>query len=185
MESIRLLKQEINDTFASVHDMVKWKLGVCAALGAAGLGLNTSGDKHHPYYLLLLLIPFVCTYTDLYTYQYQIRILVIAQFLRRQTTDAVLRDYELWCTTARKDGDFGLWHLAGAGATAVMSLGAVVVGWVQYHSWGKWVNLGFAVFLIVVTGTVIGLVRSYNSIADSLDREPGTVPIAKAAAPKA
>lgn len=182
MESIELLTKEINDTFASIHDLVKWKLAVCAALGAAALGLNVSGDNRHPYYLLLLLIPLVCVYVDLYTYQYQIRILVIAQFLRHQTTDAVLKEYELWCVTVRKHGDFGLWHFAGAGATAVMSLGSVVVVWTQYYRKGTWMNLVFAAFLMVVAGTVISLSMNYDSRATLLDQESESKAMAKAAA---
>lgn len=185
MESVRLLKQEINDTFASIHDLVKWKLAVCAVLGAAALGLNTSGDKRQQYYLLLLFIPFVCAYIDLYCYQYQIRILVIARFLRRQTTDAVLRQYELWCTETRKTGAFGLWHLAGASATAVMSFAAVVAAWVQFRHAGRWANLGFALLLVIVAWTVIALERMYNLKAELLDQaESESEAIAKAAAAK-
>jgi hypothetical protein len=65
------------------HDLAKWKLGVTAALAAAAFGL--AGQNSGPNYWLLLIVPFVCAYVDLYAYQYELRIRVIARFLRGQS----------------------------------------------------------------------------------------------------
>jgi hypothetical protein len=127
MDSVlNLLKQEINTTMEAEHDLAKWKLGVTAALGAAAFGLA----KDRPNYWLLLLVPFVCAYVDLYAYQYELRIRVIAQFLRGHPAkgDELLQTYELECENWREQHVFSLGNWAGIGC----SLGASVFGPVFY-----------------------------------------------------
>src|SRR5438034_6870926 len=101
VDSLNLLKQEINQTLESEHDFAKWKLIVAAALGGVALGLDKSGSAH---IWLLLLIPFACAYIDLHLSQYQARILVLAQFIRHyqasghgEDVDNTLSDYEKYC----------------------------------------------------------------------------------------
>ena len=94
MDSLITLKEEINKNNEMEHDLAKWKLGVTAALGAAAFGLGK--DCGTPPYWLLLFVPFVCAYIDLFVYQYELRILVIARFLRQhhQDGDKFLMKYE-------------------------------------------------------------------------------------------
>jgi hypothetical protein len=119
-----LLKGEINTTQEQQHDLAKWKLAATAVLGAAAFGL--SGEKQAPNYWLLFFVPFVCAYVDLYDYQYRLRVLVIARFLREQTTDTDLKAYEDACEALRRkrsrDFDLGKW--AGIGS----SIGASIFG---------------------------------------------------------
>jgi hypothetical protein len=97
--ALNLLKQEINATVAEGHDLAKWKLVVTAALGVAAFGLT---EKNKPCYWVLLFVPFVCVYIDLYTYQMRLRVQVIAKFLREHPEgDAVLQKYELECQKLR------------------------------------------------------------------------------------
>jgi uncharacterized membrane protein (GlpM family) len=125
MDSLSLLKQEINKTMESEHDLAKWKLGVTAALGGAAFGLA----KDNPNYWLLLSVPFVCAYVDLYLYQYQLRIRVIARFLREKaTSDLVLQEYEQRCQDLRDQHIFSLGNWAAIGC----SLGVSVLGPVFY-----------------------------------------------------
>jgi hypothetical protein len=120
--ALNLLKQEINKTNEQEHDFAKWKLGVTAALGVAAFGLAKDSN---PNYWLLLLVPFVCAYIDLYAYQYQFRILVIARFIREYPEgDAILNKYEQEVEKLRKHGVFSLGTSAGIGC----SLGATVLG---------------------------------------------------------
>lgn len=123
--TLNLLKEEINKTMEAEHDLAKWKLGVTAALGAAAFGIGKS-----PNYWLLLFVPFVCAYIDLYAYQYQLRIGVLAQFLRvHAQDDPVLRMYEEKCHELREEGPaFSLGDWAGIGC----SLGASIFGPVFY-----------------------------------------------------
>jgi hypothetical protein len=122
--TIHLLKQEINKTMEQEHDLAKWKLAAVAILGAAGLGLDNHnpGSSGSPTWLLLF-IPFVCAYIDLYCYQYQIRIAVLARFLRgRREEDPVLQKYEEFCEEWRKKKGFSLGNWAGFGCSLFASL---------------------------------------------------------------
>ena len=125
--SYSLLKEEINKTQEAQHDLAKWKLGVAAGLGAVAFGLAKNSC---PAYWLLLFVPFVCAYIDLYSYQYQFRIYVIAKFLRDDGPggDAVMQRYERECEGRRSRGDFSLGNWAGFGC----SLGASALGPVFY-----------------------------------------------------
>jgi hypothetical protein len=124
--ALTLLKQEINQTMEAEHDLAKWKLGVTAALGAAAFGLAQNNPKHW----LLLFVPFVCAYIDLYAYQCQFRIRVIAGFLRDHAEgDTVLQRYEQECEELRGEHFFSLGNWAGIGC----SLGVCVSGPVLYY----------------------------------------------------
>jgi hypothetical protein len=124
--TLTLLKQEINATMDAQHDLAKWKLGVVAALGAAAFGLSKESPKS---YWLLLFVPFVCAYIDLYAYQYGLRILVIARFLREHSEgDAMLQAYEKECEKWRSRGIYSLGNRAGYGC----SLGVSILGPVFY-----------------------------------------------------
>lgn len=124
MDSVlTLLKQEINATMEAEHDLAKWKLGVTAALGAAAFGLSKDTSSN---YWLLLLVPFVCAYVDLYSYQYELRIRVIARFLRGHSDTGIelLQQYEKDCENWRKQTVFSLGNWAGFGC----SIGASACG---------------------------------------------------------
>jgi Glycosyl hydrolases family 15 len=133
VESLNLLKQEINQTLESEHDFAKWKLIVVAALGGAALGLAKTDQ---PQVWLLLLIPFACAYIDLHLSQYQARILVLAQFIRRyrssplsEDADTTLEDYEKYCHELRatKDHFFDLGLFANRAASLALSIAVPVV----------------------------------------------------------
>jgi len=119
--SSNVLKQEINDTQAAQHDLVKWKLIVTAALGAAAFGITGSPK---PNLWLLFFIPFVCAYVDLYDYQYRLHVLVIAKFLREKGRDPEMKEYEGECERVRENctGDFNLGKWAGLGSSVVASV---------------------------------------------------------------
>jgi hypothetical protein len=120
-----LLKEEINKTQDAEHDLAKWKLGVTAALGTVAFGLS---KDNAPAYWLLFLVPFVCAYVDLYDYQYRLRTLVIAKFLREEAGDPVLQAYENRCAAQREKHTFNL----GTMAAISSSIGASIFGPVFY-----------------------------------------------------
>ena len=113
--SLSLLKEEINKTNEQLHDLAKWKLGVAA------FGITKDSKPNH---WLLLLVPFVCAYIDLYAYQYQVRIMALAHFLRHQPAghDQVLGEYELACDKWRGGGAFSLGTMAELGSSFGTSL---------------------------------------------------------------
>jgi hypothetical protein len=123
--SSAVLKQEINETQQAQHDLAKWKLLVTAALGAAAFGFTGNiGDVSKTNRWLLFFIPFVCAYVDLYDYQYRLRVLVIAKFLREKGADPELKEYEKVCESVREScqGDFNLGQWAGLGSSLIASL---------------------------------------------------------------
>lgn len=135
MESaLNLLKQEINKTHGAVQDLAKWKLVVTAALGAAAFGLFEKDPK----YWLLLFAPFVCAYIDLYAYQLELRVLVIARFLQRHRDgeDDFLQQYEKECETLRGPGKhvFSLDSWAGIGCSLAVCVSGPVLYFLQCPS---------------------------------------------------
>ena len=157
-----LLKEEINKTQDAEHDLAKWKLGVTAAMGAAAFGLSKDNS---PSYWLLFLVPFVCAYVDLYDYQYRLRTLVIAKFLRERAGDPVLAEYEERCTKERHERVFDLGTMAGISS----SIGASIFGPVFYflipHTGPDTLLVSPAyalVIWIVGVGLVIGLYANFR-----------------------
>lgn len=140
MESALItLKEEINKTNEAEHDLAKWKLVVTASLGAAAFGLFGAANRTN--YWVLLVIPFVCAYIDLFKYQYELRILVIAQFLRENHGDTgILQRYELGCDANRRtQGTFSL----GTLADITCSLGATLLAAALYillNGTGQWMS---------------------------------------------
>lgn len=124
--TLTLLKEEINQTLDTEHDLAKWKLAATAVLGAAAFGLSKDGRAQ---YWLLLFIPFVCAYIDLFDYQYELRVRVIARFIRLHGDKKdLLQEYETECEQARQQRVFSLgnWSVFGC------SLGACILGPVFY-----------------------------------------------------
>lgn len=157
METVRQLKQEINSALDSLHDFAKWKLIVTSALAAAALGLGNTNAP--PRYWLLLLVPFACAYIDLNSYQYLIRIFVIAKFLRIRSgiddEEQILRLYEQFRQKHR--AVFALGEYAQVGASLVFSLLAPVFA--VTHLTGPEERWGFRLSL-VAWGLGVALVIS-------------------------
>jgi len=129
--TLQLLKQEINQSTDTLHDLAKWKLIVVSALAAAALGLTPSGHGH---YSLVLLIPYACAYVDLNCYQHLIRIAVIARFLREHDGDESLQHYERQCEALRTN-DSGVFDLTIYGqlwSSVAMSIVAPVWALVSF-----------------------------------------------------
>ncbi len=76
------LRDEIIESQKIRADLIKWKLILTAVLGAAGLGLEKGNMEDTA--LLLCLIPFVCIYVDLAARHQNLRIFVIAKFIREE-----------------------------------------------------------------------------------------------------
>jgi hypothetical protein len=158
-ETPALLKEEINKTQEAEHDLAKWKLAVTAALGAAAFGFSKEGGSS---YWLLFLVPFACAYVDLYDYQYRLRVLEIAVFLRGQTQDPVLQAYEKHCADVRKGRNFNLGKVAGIGSSLCASLfgpafyelapRSAIDTWYLPEHWAMtiwWIGIALVVYLYV------------------------------------
>jgi hypothetical protein len=96
---VDLLRNEVLEAEKARSDLLKWKLVLVAGLGAAGLGLNTGGQAHH---LILVGVPLVCVYVDLLCHHLNLRIQLIASFIRGCSEETIsetgltLKRYELF-----------------------------------------------------------------------------------------
>ncbi|MCS6289101.1 MAG: hypothetical protein H8K10_09020 [Nitrospira sp.] len=95
------LRDEIIESEKARTDMMKWKLILVAAIGAASLGIGSSASPAGHPWVLLALVPFVCLYVDALCFHTEIRIMSVAQFLRTRAADSVERQYEEYCTQNR------------------------------------------------------------------------------------
>jgi hypothetical protein len=102
---MKTLRDEILQAEHVRSDLLKWKLALVGAIGAAGLGFAGSREIGGAD-LILSAVPLVCLYVDLLCHHLSLRILVIGSFLRtprggqpteaseENTEAAVLADYE-------------------------------------------------------------------------------------------
>jgi hypothetical protein len=79
------LRQEILNSQQVRSDLLKWKLALVGALGAAGLGLAGADVPGHAE-LVLCAVPFVSVYVDLLCRHLNLRILVIGTYLASSET---------------------------------------------------------------------------------------------------
>lgn len=90
------LRAEILESQKARSDLLKWKLVVVAALGAAGMGF-TGGNSSYAH-VVLCFIPFACVYVDLLCRHLNLQITVIGQFLKSEkpadTGDQYVHLYE-------------------------------------------------------------------------------------------
>jgi len=167
------LKQEIARTLDSLHDFAKWKLLVTSALAAAALGL-TSGKSATPPDWLLLFVPYACAYVDLNTYQYVIRILVIARFLREHPGgDQALQEYERYCEGLRSQHRmFAFGEYAQVGSSIAFSLLAPVLAVTHFAEVRDTLGLSLAIAtwalgLMLVLGIFLQYKRKCAAVVTS------------------
>ena len=132
--ALGLLKEEINQTFRDQHDLAKWKLIATASIATAAIGLNSQASEAHKDILpwLFLFIPLVCAYVDMLAYQYQMRIMVLSNYIctrkyvRGKYDDPTLVEYEKYCRKIRaQTAQFSYGNLAGVMSSLIASAGAL------------------------------------------------------------
>jgi hypothetical protein len=94
------LRDEILLAESTRSDLLKWKLGLVGAIGAAGLGFAGAAELGHAD-LVLCALPPVTTYVDLLARHLTLRILVIGAFLRGAAEGAPYQEYEEFAERAR------------------------------------------------------------------------------------
>ncbi len=131
--SYEVLKQEINQTHQTCHDIVKWKLILVSSISAVSFGLT--GEKvPRDFHLLLLLLPLVCAYSDLLYYQNLLRIFVLATFLRSQTSSNPVIQYEKFVSETRKAKIFNLELFSQVVSSLIFSLAAVAALYLEIRN---------------------------------------------------
>jgi hypothetical protein len=128
-----ILREEIIEAQKARADLIKWKLILVAGLGSAGLGLN--GDSQNDMILLLCLIPFVCVYVDLAARHLNLRMHVIAEFVRthdeadkKESTDTWPAAYEDYVKTMEEKRIFVLETIILKWSTLFLSILVIVAG---------------------------------------------------------
>jgi len=171
------LRDEIVESQKARTDLIKWKLVLVAAIGAAGLGSTVIVANP----VLLVLVPFVCLYVDAVCFHNDLRIFAIAQFLRSSSDKETVR-YEQYCHLQRPYYTFEA--IALQWATQALSFVILVIGWATYNwpksefiSWVRNGNRGIAVLLIIAGG--VGCLSSsfffhlYRHMTERLDGNRG------------
>jgi hypothetical protein len=79
---VEQLREEILQSESVRSDLLKWKLALAGALGAAGLGFAGSNELRHAD-LVFCAIPPVCVYVDLLSLHLNLKMLVIGTFTRQ------------------------------------------------------------------------------------------------------
>jgi hypothetical protein len=101
------LRDEIVESQKARTDLMKWKLFLVAAIGAAAFGIgSTAATGSDPPFVLLALIPWVCLYVDALCIHNDLRIMAIARFLRtggKGSVDpnSIESKYEAYCAESR------------------------------------------------------------------------------------
>ena len=143
-----------------------------AVLGGVGLGLYPSGVSRNA--AVLMLIPFVCVYVDVCVRHLNLRVFIIAKFLRStrsEATEKYFAEYEDFCYTKRQA--FKLEDVVFQWSSIFLS--AFVAG-VPILFKETNVNLPFLFFYVAGGGGIIGAIlveRFYRSYVSFIETNPG------------
>jgi hypothetical protein len=154
---MKTLREEIIQAHSTRSELLKWKLAIVGVIGSVGLGLAGAKTSKHAD-LVLAALPLVCIYVDLLCMNLNVRMLVIAAWMReRETTDTedlALKDYEQFAERFRYA--FALEDWAINWSTRVVS---AAVG--LYGGFGaKYGHAGTGVTVAFVASGTIGLLGS-------------------------
>jgi len=142
------LRDEILQAESTRSDLLKWKLGLVGAIGAAGLGFAGSVELRHAD-LVLCALPPVAVYVDLLALHLTLRILVIGAFLRMAgaAEAPAYRSYEEFAYEARSAFELEDWALS----YSTYALCAGVAGYGVYQLVAAGPTFGI---LFVLSGTI-------------------------------
>jgi hypothetical protein len=154
---VKTLREEIIQAHSTRSELLKWKLAIVGVVGSVGLGLAGAKTSKHAD-LVLAALPLICIYVDLLCMNLNVRMLVIAAWMRgHETTDSedlALKDYEQFVKPLRKA--FALEDWAMNWSTRVVS---AAVG--LYGGFGdKYGHASTGVTVVFITSGAIGLLGS-------------------------
>ena len=184
------LREEVLSSQSVRSDLLKYKVLVVGAIGAAGLGLAGSKVKGH-LDLVLAAVPLVCLYIDLLCRHLSLRILVIGSFIRERGAEP-LAAYEEHAEAARnlaagwfgKRSAFALEDWAVSGSTLALSVAVLVYGIFAIGDnpwWFYWTLMVSGGAGIVVTAAEFVVYRKRSRLLTSLHTGTATSPPARLA----
>jgi len=123
------LRSEIMQAHETRSELLKWKLVIVGAIGSVGLGLTGAKTSKHAD-LVLAAVPLVCIYVDLLCMNLNVRMLVIASWMREVETkepeQLAMRNYERFVDEVRDA--FALEDWAIDWVTRVLSMAVGLYG---------------------------------------------------------
>jgi hypothetical protein len=139
------LRDEILLAESTRSDLLKWRLALVGAIGAAGLGFAGAAELRHADVVLCALPP-VTTYVDLLARHLTLRILVIGAFLRSERAEE---------TTYRAYEEFAEWARSMDGRGSAFAL----EDWaLKYSSYGLSAAVaGYGVYQLVALDSTYGV----------------------------
>lgn len=153
-----ILRQEIIESQKSQADFLKWKLISVASIVSVFLSFKVANK--YDLGILLCVIPLICTYIDLISVHFMIRIVLIGIYLQKTKSKLhgpeyiEVKDYETFVASvlgnARNDpfSPFGLELTAIHGSTLAFSIIILVYGFILSST-----NSGVA-YLYLVSGSI-------------------------------
>ena len=152
------LRAEIVESEKARIDFLKWKIILVAATAAVGFGL-TKDVTQAP--LVLGFIPLISAYVDVICVHNDLRILVIASFLRTHGTESA-KEYEQLCKD--EAGSFFLESFALLGATLVFSGLVFVVAWWDMSGMVPNPNIASPVARFLTATSILGAAVSFGAM---------------------
>lgn len=157
------LRDEILQAQRQRGQLLKWKLLLVAGLGGAALGLGgeTQTSRFH---FLLFLVPLFCSYADILCRHLNLRILVIARYLR-SAGPAEWRAYEEFAAKAREVDAYRMEDWALEYSTRVLCVLIGLFGVCAAEPPISWLLLAAAIFGLALSA-IEG--RAYRRRADGI-----------------
>jgi len=150
------LRDELLALQASHRDLLKWKLLVVGSIFAIGFGF--AGTVQEMSAIVLFAAPFVCIYCDLLCRDYDLRIALIATFLRRHETP--YSSYERFLATPEIAGT-NCWTFRKYGIIgASVVVDVIVLGYSGILAFNVGVCGNFTWFLLAISA-VAGAILSF------------------------
>jgi hypothetical protein len=191
-ENTDKLRDEILEAQKIRADLVKWKLISVAGIGAAALGLKNLSIEEP--LLLFSLIPFACLYVDAETRHLNLRMLVIAAFIRQQDKEnnTWCKLYEEYVHSQVRDKEIVVFHqkfkifsledLILQNSTIFLSCLILIAGFVHVHN-DKYSHLDFdshflsLKFFMLFGSGIVGILfsliihRFFNKATEKINKE--------------
>lgn len=166
------LRAEIRQAENTRSDLLKWKLGLVGAIGAAGLGFAGSVEVRHAD-LVLCALPPVAIYVDLLALHLTLRIMVIGSYFRTPGAAAAHQGYEHFVHDARSPGGgpspFDLEDWALFYSTYALSAAVAVYGVYQLLVEGSAFGIPFVLSGTIGAGAEFLGSREYTGRRDALE----------------
>ena len=126
---MHILRNEIIEAQKFRTDFLKWKLVISATIGGFGLGVFGAYDFVNSH-ILISLIPLACVYCDIQCYHINLRVAVLAEYLRcnGKVEENKYRDYEYFSLECARQGAFDFEDYSLRISTVIVCAMVIAIG---------------------------------------------------------